>query len=92
MKVEFVAEPEEDRHRQAVLWEAVVDGHRVRCRFTLNAVRSVMPLASDARDLRVRVASHRDVFAGLVAKKLAETSGDPPAELTIIEADIPAGT
>jgi hypothetical protein len=51
-----------------------------------------MPLASDARDLRVRVASHRDVFAGLVAKKLAETSGDPPAELTIIEADIPAGT
>ena len=92
MAVEFVAEPEEDRHEQAILWEAVIEGRRVRCRFTLNAVRSVMPHASDAGDLRVRVASHRDIFAGLVARKLARSSEDLPGELTITETDVPEGT
>lgn len=92
MTVEFIAEPEDDRHEEAVLWEASVDGQRVRCRFTRDAVRSVMPLASDAGDLRARVASHRDIFAGLVAKKLKASSGEPPEELTITEADVPEGT
>lgn len=92
MKIEFIAEPEDDRHEEAILWEAIVDGRRVRCRFTLNAVRSVMPHASDTGDLRVRVASHRDIFAGLVASKLARVSEDPPGELTITEADVPEGT
>ena len=92
MQIEFTAEPEDDRHQQAVVWEAVVDGQPIRCRFTLDAVRSVMPLAGDAGDLRARVASHRDIFAALVARKLAGTAGKPPAELIIAEADVPAGT
>ena len=75
MRIEFVTEPEDDRHGEAVLWEPVVDGRRIRCRFTRDAVRSVMPLAADAGDLRARVASHRDVFAGLVAAKLAGAPG-----------------
>ncbi|HEX6984890.1 MAG TPA: hemolysin III family protein [Planctomycetaceae bacterium] len=92
MRIEFLSEPEDDRHEEAVLWEAVVDGRRVRCRFTRDAVRSVMPLAADKRDLRARVASHRDVFAGFVAKKLGEIAGEPPAELTVTQADVPAGS
>ena len=89
MKIEFVAEPQADRHEEAILWEAMVDGRRVRCRFTLNAVRSVMPHASDGGDLRVRVASHREIFAGLVVSKLAQGSEDLPRELTVTEADVP---
>ena len=92
VKIEFVAEPEDDRHGEAVLWEAFVDGRRVRCRFTRDAVRSVMPLPADAGDLRARVASHRDAFAELVAKKLAAAPGEPPAVLTVTEADVPEGT
>jgi hypothetical protein len=92
MQIEFTAEPEEDRHQQAIVWEAVIDGQRTRCRFTLDAVRSVMPLAEDKSDLLARVASHRDIFAALVARKLMEIAGDRPTELTITEADIPAGT
>lgn len=92
MQIEFTAEPEEDRHQQAIVWEAIIDGQRIRCRFTLDAIRSVMPLAEDESDLRARVASHRDIFAALVAGKLREIEGDLPTELIITEADIPAGT
>ena len=92
MNIAFVGEPEDDRHEEVILWVAIVDGRRVQCRFTLNAIRSVMPRASDGRDLRVRVASHPDVFASLVASKLNGVPGDLPAELIITEADIPEGT
>jgi hypothetical protein len=92
MQIEFVAEPEDDRHEEVILWVAIVDGQRVQCRFTLNVVRSVMPHASDAGDLRVRVTSHRDIFANLVATKLNGVQEDLPAELTITEADVPEGT
>ena len=92
MTIEFIAEPQDDQHQELVLWPAMIDGKPVRCRFTRDAIRSVMPLAADARDLRARVASHRDVFADLIAKKLAGGVGEPPAELTITGADVPEGT
>lgn len=91
MKVEFSGEPECDPHQDLVLWEALIDGRRVRCRFTRDAVRSVMPSPADKGDLRTRVASHRDAFARLVAGKLSGLPGEPPEELTVTEADVPAG-
>lgn len=91
VNVEFVGEPECDLHQDLVLWEAVADGRQIRCRFTREAVRSVMPSPADKGDLRARAASHRDVFTRLVAGKLAELSGEWPTELTITEADVPNG-
>lgn len=92
MNVEFIGEPEDVSHEEAVSWAATVDGRLVRCHFTRNAIRSVMPLSADKRDLRARVASHGEVFARLVTTKLAMIESELPTEVTITEYDVPTGT
>lgn len=49
------------------------------------------PSPADMGALRARVTSHRDVFARLAAGKFAEMPGEAPEELTVTEADVPAG-
>lgn len=92
MRIDFIGEPENVSHEEAVGWEAMVDGRSLRCRFTRDAIRSVMPLPADKGDLRARVASHREIFAALVAKKLAGSAGEMPTKLVITAADVPEGT
>lgn len=88
MNVEFRGLASDERHRDAVLIEGMVDGRPVHFRFTRDAVRSVSPSVTDGRDLLERLTSQADVFAAVVARKLRDAGGDTPDEITVTEADV----